>query len=93
MAVDRRARAPRRKVKSAASGTESAHPPNMNQAAAPRAYRMHARIDDGQVKLYVMALDAERLHPPADQGVCIAQNFLNRSSGVLHSPILARSGA
>jgi hypothetical protein len=39
-----------------------------------------------------MNLEAERLHPPADQGVRIAQNFLDRNDGILHPRILAYAG-
>jgi hypothetical protein len=53
-----------------------------------------AADDSGAIRRHgqddVMNLEAERLHPPADQGVCIAHNFLDGSDGILHPPTLAQ---
>ena len=62
-AVDRRARAPRRKVKSAASGPESAHPPTWIK---PQLTRLVDEAPTGTDWLHEIKYDGYRMHALID---------------------------
>jgi hypothetical protein len=40
---------------------------------------------------HVIGLDAERLQSPANKGICIGLNFLDRGDDVFHPPTLANA--
>jgi ATP-dependent DNA ligase len=62
-AVDRRARAPRRKVKSTASGPESAHPPTWIK---PQFTRLVDEAPTGEEWLHEIKYDGYRMHARID---------------------------
>jgi ATP-dependent DNA ligase len=61
--VDRRARASRRKVKSAASGSESAHPPKW---IGPQLTRLAEEAPEGSGWLHEIKYDGYRMHARID---------------------------